>query len=94
MEEMINFILDRGLSLPEWNRDRVDIEKLLERAKPYRELREYLDRYQGRVSELNLDDIVEDIQSGNGALSRIEKIFLFASSVRDFYLPKIESLEK
>jgi len=93
MEQMINFILDRGLRCPEWNRGKKDLEYLLEKAKSHEELSHFFAGYKEKTAELGLEDIVEDIQSGKGSLSDVEKIFLFINSVRDIYMPKIEALK-
>ncbi len=93
MEQMINFVFEKGLSLPEWNRGKTDLEDLLKKAKCDDELWHFLDGYREKTSELSLEDIVEDIQSAQGTLSQVEKILLFISSIRDFYMPKIEALK-
>lgn len=80
MEQMLEFILERGYELPSWNSRKEDVESLIEDAGRHTELGEYLAglRDKGRIS---ISDIVDEMASGVGELSRVDKIFVMISEI-------------
>ncbi|MBI5575345.1 MAG: glycosyltransferase [Deltaproteobacteria bacterium] len=82
MEEMIGFMVRNGF-VPPWRekRDREDPERLIEEAGPETELGRYLARFADARS-LKLPDIIGEIRSGHGELSRVERIFLALNEIR------------
>ncbi|MBE0603590.1 MAG: glycosyltransferase [Deltaproteobacteria bacterium] len=81
MEEMIWFMIRSGLRLP-WRemREREDPGRLVGKAGPDTELGLYLARFAGARS-LKLKDVVREIRSGGGDLSRVERIFLAMEAI-------------
>ncbi len=83
MEEMLQFVLDRGYEPPPWSSELAGVETLIESAGEGTELGRYLSRFEGRIG---LDEIVEAINSGDASLSEVEKIFLLMEEMRKVYL--------
>jgi spore maturation protein CgeB len=82
MEEMIGLMVRTGFR-PPWKetREREDPARLAAEAGPGTELGEYLSRF-ADARTLKLDDVVREIRSGSGDLSRVERIFLAMEAVR------------
>lgn len=84
MKEMLDFIFENGYELPEWKPEAQDVDVLIDAAKDNKELKGYLERFINKGS-IGIKDIIIDIQSGDGNLSRVEKVFLLADAMeRDF----------
>jgi spore maturation protein CgeB len=81
MEEMIGFMIRTGFR-PPWRemREREDPGRLVRQAGPGTELGEYLSRFAGARS-LKLKDVVGEIRSGSGDLTRVERIFLAMKAI-------------
>lgn len=81
MEAMIGRMI-RGGYRPPWKtiRDREDPARLVGQAGPDTELGGYLSRFAG-LRSLKLQDVVREIRSGSGDLSRAEKIFLAMNEI-------------
>ncbi|MBP2673625.1 MAG: hypothetical protein H6Q84_465 [Deltaproteobacteria bacterium] len=81
METMIGFMIRSGFR-PPWKamREREDPERLVARAGPGTDLGEYLSRFAGSRS-LKLEDVVREIRSGGGEISRVERIFLAMNEI-------------
>ncbi len=82
MEEMIGFMVRNGFR-PAWKeaREREDPGRLAAEAGPGTELGEYLGRFAGARS-LKLKDVIAEIRSGSGDLTRVERIFLAMKAIR------------
>ncbi len=74
MEEMLVFMVERGF-YPQRKGDGFMPEELIIQADGDSELKEFLENFRGR-SRISLEDIIEHIRSGEGKLSRTDKIFL------------------
>lgn len=85
MEEMLNYIFNSGYSPPRWDGEDGDIEALIKAAGKETELGEYLAQFREK-GEVSLDDLVEYIHSGEGTLSRVEKILLLMNEMRKVYI--------
>ena len=81
MEEMIGFMIRTGFR-PPWRemREREDPGRLAVEAGPETELGVYLSRFAGARS-LKLKDVVGEIRSGSGDLTRVERIFLAMKAI-------------
>jgi len=85
MEEMIQFIFHSGFSPPRWDGRDGEIDRLVKAAGKDTELGKYLAQFLDR-GDVSLDDLVESIHSGKGALTRIEKMFLLMHEMRKVYM--------
>ena len=74
MEEMLVFMVERGFC-PQLKGHGFNPEELIMQANGDSELKEFLENFRDR-SRISLEDIVEHIRSGEGNLSKTEKIFL------------------
>lgn len=84
IKEMLDFIFENGYELPEWRPEAQDVDLLIDAAKDNKELKGYLERFINKGS-IGIKDIIIDIQSGDGNLSRVERVFLLADALeRDF----------
>lgn len=88
MREMFNFLLNNGYEVPQWDSGKIDLESLIGDAGENTELGKYLKQFDG-VKCVDLKDIVNKINRGNGSLSKIEKIFLLMYGMKEFHTPKI-----
>jgi spore maturation protein CgeB len=81
MEAMIGFMIRSGYQ-PPWKavREREDPDRLAGEAGTGTELGKYLARFAGSRS-LKLEDVVREIRSGDGDLSRVERIFLAMEAI-------------
>jgi spore maturation protein CgeB len=87
MEEILDFIVNRGYEPPPWPTEMEDVAELIERAGRDTELGRYLSRFLDKES-ISLSDIVEEIKQGEGSLSTIEKIFLLMDELKKQFSPK------
>ena len=81
MEAMIDFVVRNGFE-PPWKamREREDPGRLIGEAGPETELGRYLARF-ANARSLKLDDVVREIRSERGDLSRVERIFLALNEI-------------
>ena len=81
MEAMIDFVVRNGFE-PPWKamREREDPDRLMREAGPETELGRYLARF-ANARSLKLEDIVYEIRSEHGDLSRVERIFLALNAI-------------
>jgi spore maturation protein CgeB len=81
MEAMIDFVVRKGFQ-PPWKarREKEDPVRLIGEAGPKTDLGRYLERFADARS-LNLDDVVREIRSECGDLSRVERIFLALNEI-------------
>ncbi|MDD5763064.1 MAG: glycosyltransferase [bacterium] len=81
MEAMIDFVVRNGFE-PPWKamREREDPVRLIAEAGRETELGRYLAQYADARS-LKLDDVVREIRSEHGDLSRVERIFLALNEI-------------
>ncbi|MEC4684762.1 MAG: glycosyltransferase [Nitrospirota bacterium] len=87
MEEMLDLISSMGYDFPPWHSEGEVVEELIDAAGMETELGRYLARFTDK-GKVGLDDIVEDIRAGEGALSDVEKIFLLMDSIQQQYAVK------
>ncbi len=85
MKSMLDFLFRRGYELPPCSHARRDVSLLVKEAGRESALGSYLARFSSK-GKVGLDDIVEDIRSGEGALSDVERIFLLMDSLRRQYV--------
>ncbi|OIP33604.1 MAG: hypothetical protein AUK27_10175 [Deltaproteobacteria bacterium CG2_30_66_27] len=81
MEAMIDFVVRNGF-VPPWKamREREDPDRLIGEAGPETDLGRYLARF-ANARSLKLDDVVREIRSERGELSRVERIFLALNAI-------------
>lgn len=81
MEAMIDFVVRNGFE-PPWKamREREDPDRLIGEAGPETELGRYLARF-ANARSLKLNDVVREIRSERGDLSRVERIFLALNEI-------------
>ncbi|HEX7519694.1 MAG TPA: glycosyltransferase, partial [Candidatus Deferrimicrobium sp.] len=81
MEAMIDIVVRNGFD-PPWKamREREDPERLIVEAGPETDLGKYLARF-AKGRSLKLDDVVHEIRSVHGDLSRVERIFLALNEI-------------
>ncbi|MHB1011317.1 MAG: CgeB family protein [Desulfobacteria bacterium] len=81
MEAMIEFVVRNGFELP-WKemREREDPGRLIGQAGPETELGRYLARF-AEAKTLKMNDVIHEIRSEHGDLSRVERIFLALNEI-------------
>jgi spore maturation protein CgeB len=78
MEEMLNFILNKGYEPPLWpNQEMDNVADIIKEAGENTELGNYLSRFSDKEN-ISLSDIIKEIRNGNGRLSEVEKVFMLA----------------
>lgn len=80
MEKLLEFIHEKGYERPSWDSEKEDVESLIEEAGRHTELGEYLERFRNRGS-ITMSDIIEDMASGVGELSRADKVFVLMNEI-------------
>ncbi|MCC6544053.1 MAG: glycosyltransferase [Nitrospirae bacterium] len=80
MEKMFEFILERGYERPSWDSRKEDVEGLIAEADRHTELGRYLERFRNKGA-ITISDIVDDMASGVGELSRVDKIFVLINEI-------------
>jgi len=80
MEKMFEFIFERGYERPSWDSGKEDVEGLMAKAGTYTELGGYLERFRNRGA-ITISDIVDDMASGVGELSKPDKIFVLINEI-------------
>src|SRR3972149_6343958 len=87
MEKMFEFIIERGYERPSWNSGKEDAEGLIEEAGRHTELGEYLERFRNKGA-ITISDIVDDMASGVGELSGVDKIFVLINEISKQFAAK------
>jgi len=87
MKEMLDFIFKSGYEPPSWIYGKKDVESLIEAAGNDTELGQYLKQFIDS-GEIDIRDIIEKINSGDGSLSRIERVFLLMDQMMEHYTVK------
>jgi spore maturation protein CgeB len=78
MEEMLNFILNKGYEPPLWpNQEMDNVADIIKEAGENTELGKYLSRFSDKEN-ISLSDVIEEIKNGDGRLSEVEKVFMLA----------------
>lgn len=80
MEKMFEFIFEKGYERPSWDSGKEDVEGLIEEAGRHTELGGYLERFRNRGA-ITMADIVDDMASGVGELSRADKVFVLINEI-------------
>jgi len=87
MEKMLEFIFERGYERPSWDYRKEDVEGLIEEAGRHTELSGYLERFRNKGA-ITISDIVDDMASGVGELSRVDKIFVLINEISKQFAAK------
>lgn len=87
MKEMLDFLFKSGYEPPPWNQEKKDVESLIEAAGKDTELGQYLKQFIDS-GDIDIKDIVKKINSGDGSLSRVEKVFLLMDQMKERYTVK------
>ena len=77
---MFEFIFERGYERPSWDSGKEDVEGLMAKAGMHTELGGYLERFRNRGA-ITISDIVDDMASGVGELSKPDKIFVLINEI-------------
>lgn len=84
MKRMLDLIFEKGYEPPVWKTEMQDVETLRDTAHGNQELEEYLERFADEGS-IGLEDIIRDIQTQDGSLSKVEKMFLLMNTLKAAY---------
>ncbi|MBN2653640.1 MAG: glycosyltransferase [Nitrospirae bacterium] len=87
MYEALQFMIESGLNLPSWSNAPEDIRDLISKAGADTELGLYLKQFRAE-GNISLNDIMQTIHKGKGALGHVEKMFLLLDEMRDVYCKK------
>lgn len=87
MEKMLECVFERGYERPLWDTRKEDIERLTEEAGRDTELGRYLEQFRNRGA-INISDIVDDMASGVGELSKADKIFVLMNEISKQFAAK------